>query len=233
MHDALCVSVSVNFPPPSFPFLSLAYTYIQCRMHTHLHSPTGTGTMMHATQACRNLHLTLRQVLLPVQAIISTVCADLSGAGEGARNASSGDGDGDGAVRGTYQYTNPYAASSSAPSSSSSSSSATVVRYLGIDASINPGLSLVDSVGAGIEHMLYCDLDGTSTSTSTSTSSGSGSGKGSGKGPDFSNLSGMHTTLADIDTRFGQFGTLPAVSAITRGACIYACALVCVCACSA
>ena len=63
------------------------------------------------------------------------------------------------------------------------------LRYRGIDASINPGLALPDSVGAGIESLLK-------------TMPVARAGSGTGLGP-------------RVERQFGNFGTLSCVSAVT------------------
>ena len=168
--------------------------------------------------ACANLTATLRQVLLPLQHILQSVCEELNAVKTSVAapsKAVTGAGQG-------YEYTNPYALPSerSMPAAMQSSSNApthearepsfwtpynistnpmdiptfekkrVMIKYLGIDASLNPGLTVVDSVGAGIEHMLYFNLP-----------------------PDIAKNAlqevnyaahGMFTTLHGFNTRFGQ-----------------------------
>lgn len=84
------------------------------------------------------------------------------------------------------------------------------LEWFGIDASINPGLSPVDSVAAGIESILFLD---------TSGGGGSNGVSGGGERPDevTAMMAPSKTRDAEggFDVCFGQFGTLAAVSAIT------------------
>ncbi len=169
-------------------------------------------------EASYNLSDIMRQVLAPIQTIVKKCCEDLNHKYETIHDLQINGEDGNLGSGTDYIYTNPYVTAATLTTSTGSSTNARNsgnnnrtntedresmrIQYLGIDASINPGLALPDSVGAGLEHMLYYDI-GKDTNTKLRSSS------------DTQELQTMKTTIMDIDTRFGQFGTLAAVSAIT------------------
>lgn len=117
-------------------------------------------------EATSNMKEVMKQCLLPIQKIMLEVCDSLNGQGSGDDDDS-----------------NVYLKDCT-------------LDFFGIDASLNPGLELTESIGAGIENLLFL-----STLPSGSTAGASpASVMQVQKGP---------------EVYFGQFGTLSAVSSMT------------------
>ncbi len=84
------------------------------------------------------------------------------------------------------------------------------LEWFGIDASINPGLSPVDSIAAGIESILFLDASGSDGRQGESRARTKASDVAAMMAP-----SKTRDAEGGFDVRFGQFGTLAAVSSIT------------------
>jgi uncharacterized protein (UPF0210 family) len=100
-------------------------------------------------------------------------------------------------------------------------SEALQLEWLGVDASINPGLSPVDSVAAGLEAILFLDTGG--VGPPHGRGEGGGGKDNHGETPDTAARevasmmapSKTRDAAGGFDVKFGQFGTLAAVSAVT------------------
>lgn len=132
------------------------------------------------SEASQNLESTLKQVLPPINEVMMEVCDIINKKDDEKAGADT------------------------------HSNARLKLEWFGIDASINPGLSPVDSVTAGIESILFLD---------TSNGKGSKGMSGGGAGPNevaaMMAPSKTRDARGGFDVRFGQFGTLAAVSAIT------------------
>lgn len=88
------------------------------------------------------------------------------------------------------------------------------VLYSGIDASLNPGLGPIDSVGAGIEHILEQQL--TTDSSDDPFLSSSDNNKITGTTSTSATISVSNKRVKTEKRVFGSMGTLAAVSSLTQ-----------------